>query len=53
MEQSNENVQVVIPPKESFAKEWASDQKDFKVVHWEKALMWILMVSDTFFYCYF
>ena len=36
MEQSNENVQVVIPSKQSFSKEWASDQKAFKGVPWGK-----------------
>ena len=29
MEESNSSVQVIIPPKESFAKEWSSDQKAF------------------------
>ncbi|SVD10668.1 uncharacterized protein METZ01_LOCUS363522, partial [marine metagenome] len=27
MEESNSSVQVVVPPKKSFSKEWSSDQK--------------------------
>ena len=53
MEESNSSVQVVIPPKESFAKEWSSDQKAFKGVPWGKAMMWIFLVSDTFVFSIF
>ena len=53
MENSNSSVQVVIPPKQSFAKEWASDQKSFKGVPWGKAMMWIFLVSDTFVFSIF
>ena len=47
--ESNQNVEVVIPEKQSFSKEWASDQKAFKGVPWGKAMMWIFLVSDTLF----
>ena len=53
MEESSSSVQVVIPPKESFAKEWSSDQKAFKGVPWGKAMMWIFLVSDTFVFSIF
>ena len=53
MEQSNENVKVVIQSKQSFSKEWASDQKAFKGVPWGKAMMWIFLVSDTFVFSIF
>ena len=29
MEESNSSVQIVVPPKQSFSKEWSSDQKAF------------------------
>ena len=53
MEESNSSVQVVTPSKQSFAKEWASDQKAFKGVPWGKAMMWIFLVSDTFVFSIF
>jgi len=53
MEESNSSVEVVIPPKQSFAKEWSSDQKAFKGVPWGKAMMWIFLVSDTFVFSIF
>ena len=53
MEESNQNIKVVIPEKKSFAKEWASDQKAFKGVPWGKAMMWIFLVSDTFVFSIF
>ena len=53
MEESNSSVQVIIPPKESFAKEWSSDQKAFKGVPWGKAMMWIFLLSDTFIFSCF
>ena len=53
MEESNSSVQVVVPPKKSFSKEWGSDQKAFKGVPWGKAMMWIFLVSDTFVFSIF
>ena len=51
--ESNQNVEIVVPSKQSFAKEWASDQKAFKGVPWGKAMMWIFLVSDTFIFSIF
>lgn len=36
-----------------FAADWASDQRVFKRVSWGKAMMWILLVSDTFVFACF
>ena len=51
--ESNQNVEVIVPEKQSFSKEWASDQKAFKGVPWGKAMMWIFLVSDTFVFSIF
>ena len=51
--ESNQNVEIVVPAKQSFATEWASDQKAFKGVPWGKAMMWIFLVSDTFIFSIF
>ena len=53
MEDSSSTVKIVVPPKQSFSKEWASDQKAFKGVPWGKAMMWIFLVSDTFVFSIF
>jgi cytochrome c oxidase subunit 3 len=36
-----------------FAADWGSDQRVFKRVSWGKAMMWILLVSDTFVFACF
>ena len=53
MEESNSSVNVVVPAQQPVFKEWASDQKAFKGVPWGKAMMWILLVSDTFIFSIF
>ena len=36
-----------------FAADWGSDQRVFKKVSWGKAMMWILLLSDTFIFACF
>ena len=36
-----------------FAADWSSDQRVFKGVSWGKAMMWILLLSDTFVFACF
>ena len=43
------------PPKRpeglaGFVADWSSDQRAFKQVSWGKAMMWILLLSDTFIF---
>src|SRR5947209_17190302 len=38
---------------ESFAGEWASDQRAFKTASWGKVMMWIFLLSDTFIFSCF
>lgn len=33
-----------------FVEDWSSDQRAFKRVSWGKAMMWILLLSDTFIF---
>ncbi|SIS93617.1 heme-copper oxidase subunit III family protein [Paracoccus saliphilus] len=33
-----------------FVADWSSDQRTFKQVSWGKAMMWILLLSDTFIF---
>lgn len=35
---------------EGFVADWGSDQRTFKKVSWGKAMMWILLLSDTFIF---
>ncbi|WP_421702913.1 heme-copper oxidase subunit III family protein [Aliiroseovarius sp.] len=36
-----------------FVADWSSDQRAFKRVSWGKAMMWILLLSDTFIFACF
>lgn len=36
-----------------FAADWSSDQRVFKRVSWGKAMMWVLLLSDTFVFACF
>lgn len=38
---------------EKFAADWSSDQRVFKNVAWDKAMMWIFLLSDTFIFSCF
>jgi cytochrome c oxidase subunit 3 len=38
---------------QSFAAEWASDQRAFKNASWGKVMMWIFLLSDTFIFSCF
>src|SRR5262249_32954731 len=35
------------------AADWSSDQRAFKNVSWGKAMMWIFLLSDSFFFSCF
>ena len=38
------------PGIEGVVADWSSDQRAFKKVPWGKAMMWIFLLSDTFFF---
>src|SRR5437660_8518888 len=38
---------------QGIAADWSSDQRAFKNVSWEKAMMWIFLLSDTFIFSCF
>jgi len=38
---------------DTFAADWSSDQRVFKNVAWDKAMMWIFLLSDTFIFSCF
>ena len=44
---------AAVPAQGEFAADWSADQRVFKRVSWGKAMMWILLVSDTFIFACF
>lgn len=47
------NTAVLQPGITGFASDWSSDQRTFKNVSWDKAMMWIFLLSDTFIFSCF
>jgi cytochrome c oxidase subunit 3 len=46
-------VGTLAPGMRGIAADWASDQRAFKNVTWDKAMMWIFLLSDTFIFSCF
>ncbi len=39
-----------VPGWPELSQDWSSDKEAFKGVHWNKAMMWIFLLSDTFIF---